>query len=502
MQPEQTIHLTEYYHMLLKHKWIIIVPLILISSLTTFYTFRMQPVYQATSIMVIEKERTRSPLTGKSLDYETFINQGFSFRTHAKLIVSRPVLRRVIKNLKLDQPDREKTLEVSLWREALSQFKKNVSLLLKRKKENTLTETTPEIRMERLTGMLQTKILIKPIKDTHLLNISVEDHNPVLARDITNALLQAYIEFNLANRLKSSSSTLNWMQDQLYETKKKLEDAEEEFLAYKERERLFSIEGRQKMIASKTENVNSAYVETRNRRAELDTRLKELQHTLTAGKDLSHIRTLIDNPLIDNLYSQYLEAEMEQSRLSKVYKSKHPRMIQVNTRIANTRTKLNDEISKEANNLSSQLSVLLEKEKILQKTLEDFENDAMEINRKELKYTIFKRNVDTNQKLYDLLLTKVKESNITGDIDVSNIRTVEKAVTPTAPVRPDKKRNIMLGLILGLMTGIGLAFLLEYLDQTLHTADDIEKYLDLPVLSVIPVANPDKPTVLVLNTDK
>jgi len=502
MEPEKPIHLTEYYHMLLKHKWIIIVPLILISSLTTFYTFRMQPVYQATSIMVIEKERTRSPLTGESLDYETFINQGFSFRTHAKLIVSRPVLRRVIKNLKLDQPDKEKTLEVSLWREALSQFKKNVYLLLKQKKENTLTETTPDIRMERLTGMLQTKILIKPIKDTHLLNISVEDHNPVLARDITNALLKSYIEFNLANRLKSSSSTLNWMQDQLYETKKKLEDAEEEFLAYKERERLFSIEGRQKMIASKAENVNSAYVETRNRRAELDTRLKELQHTLTAGKDLSHIRTLIDNSLIDNLYSQYLEAEMEQSRLSKVYKSKHPRMIQVNTRIANTRTKLNDEISKEANNLSSQLSVLLEKEKILQKTLEDFENDAMEINRKELKYTIFKRNVDTNQKLYDLLLTKVKESNITGDIDVSNIRTVEKAVTPTAPVRPDKKRNIMLGLILGLMTGIGLAFLLEYLDQTLHTADDIEKYLDLPVLSVIPVANPDNPTVLVLNTDK
>lgn len=502
MQPEQTIHLTEYYHMLLKHKWTIIIPLLLISSLTTFYTFRMKPVYQATSIVVIEKERTRSPLTGESLDYETFLNRGFSFRTHAKLIVSRPVLRRVIKNLKLDQPHKEKTLEVSLWRETLSQFKKNIYLLLKRKKENTLTETTPEIRMDRLTAMLQSKILIKPIKDTHLLNISVEDHNPVLARDITNALLQAYIEFNLTNRLKSSRSSLNWMQDQLYETKKKLEDAEEEFLAYKERKRLFSIEGRQAMIASKIDNVNNEYVEARNLRAGLDTRLKELQHTLKSGKDISHIRTLIDNPLVDNLYSQFLEAEMEHSRLSKVYKSKHPRMIQINTRIANTHEKLDNEIRKEANSLSSQLSVLLEKEKILQKTLEDFENDAMETNRKELKYIIFKRNVATNQKLYDLLLTKIEESNVTGDIDVSNIRIAEKAVTPTAPVRPDKKRNIMIGLILGLMTGIGLAFLLEYLDQTLHTADDIEKYLDLPVLSVIPVANPDKPTVLVPVTDK
>jgi len=501
-KPEKTIHLTEYYHMLLKHKWIIIGSLLIISSLTIFYTFRMQPVYQATSIMVVEKERTRSPVTGESLAYDTFINQGFSFRTHAKLMVSRPVLRRVIIKLKLDQPDKEKSLEVSLWREALSQFKKNIYLLLKPKTKNTLPEIRPEIRMDRLTAMLKTKIFIKPVKDTHLLNVSVEDHNPILARDITNALLQAYIEFNLANRLKSSQSTLNWMQDQLYETKKKLEDAEEEFLAYKERERLFSIEGRQAMIASKIENVNSSYIETRNRRTELDTRLKELQHTLTAGKDISHIRTLIDNPLIDNLYSQYLEAEMEHSRISKVYKFKHPRIIQINTRITNIHNKLEGEIRKEANNLSSQRSVLLEKEKILQKTLEDFENDAMETNRKELKYTILKRNVDTNQKLYNLLLTKVKESNITGDVDVSNIRVAEKAVTPTAPVRPNKKRNIMLGLILGLMAGISLSFFIEYIDRTLRTEEDVTRYLDLPVLSVIPVADPEQPKVLVPKTDK
>jgi len=488
--------------MLLKHKWIIIGSLLIINSLTIFYTFRMQPVYQATATMVVEKGKTRSPLTGESLGYETFLVQNISFRTHAKLMVSRPVLNRVIKNLKLDRPAKEEALEVSLWREALSQFKKNIYLLLKPKTKNTLPEVRPEIRMDRLTGIFKNKILIKPVKDTHLLNVSVEDHSPIMARDITNALLQAYIEFNLANRLKASRSSLTWMQDQLYETKKKLEDAEEEFLVYKEQKRLFSIEGRQAMIASKIDNVNSAYVEARNKRAELDTRLKELQHTLTSGKDISHIRILIDNPLVDNLYGQYLKDEMELSRLSKIYKPKHPQMVQINTRITNIRNQLEDEIRKEANNLSSQRSILLEKEKILQKTLEDFENDAMETNRKELKYTIFKRNVDTNQKLYDLLLTKIEESNIMGDIDVSNIRIVEKAVTPTAPVRPNKKRNVMLGLILSLMTGIGLVFLLEYMDRSLRTEEDVARYLDLPVLSVIPVADPEEPKVLVPRTDK
>jgi len=121
--------------------------------------------------------------------------------------------------------------------------------------------------------------------------------------------------------------------------------------------------------------------------------------------------------------------------------------------------------------------------------MEDFEKEGIDTNRKALKYTILKRNVEMNQNLYDTLLARVKETDITGNIDVSNIRVTEKATLPRVPVSPNKKRNVILGIIFGLMIGVGLGFLKEYLDQTLHTEDDIQKYLDLPVLSVIPVAD-------------
>ena len=138
--------------------------------------------------------------------------------------------------------------------------------------------------------------------------------------------------------------------------------------------------------------------------------------------------------------------------------------------------------------MKSESSVLLSREKVLQKTIAEFENEALATNRKELKYTILERNVQTNQKLYDTLLSKVKESNIMESIDVSNIRIAEEARTPGGPVKPNKNRNLILGALFGLVMGIVLAFFWEYLDRSLRTEEDVQRYLGLPVLSVIPKA--------------
>jgi len=278
------------------------------------------------------------------------------------------------------------------------------------------------------------------------------------------------------------------MTDQLYEMKKKLEDAEEAFLAYKQREKLFSMTGKQQAISQKMADFNNAYIKARNRRLQIDARLAEIRRSFTSDADVVYTRFLIQNPLINNLYTQLLDAEVELSRLSKVFKSKHPKIIRVKSTIDKTEKKLKDEVNKEVDNLKSERSVLLSREKVLQKTIAEFENEALATNRKELRYTILERNVQTNQKLYDTLLSKVKESNITGSIDVSNIRIAEEARTPGGPVKPDKKRNLMLGALFGLVTGIVLAFFWEYLDRSLRTEEDVQRYLGIPVLSVIPKA--------------
>jgi uncharacterized protein involved in exopolysaccharide biosynthesis len=382
-------------------------------------------------------------------------------------------------------------MEVSAWKNLLAQVKENIRLILDRE----VPQLTPE---EQLTGtieILKENLDIEEVRDTRLLKISVEDHNPALAMNIANSLAAAYIEFNIGNRLKSSKNTLSWMSDQLYEMKKKLEDSEEAFLAYKQRENLFSVEGKQKVIAQKIADFNDAQLEARNKRLEVDAKLQQLKQTLASGAGILNVRSLIDSPLIENLNSQLLEAEVEFSRLGKVYKSKHPKIVQIKTKIEKTRRKLTQEVNKEIKSLKAEQAVLLAREKAMEKTIADFDQEALSTNRKELKYSILQRSVSTNQKLYDTLLSKVEESNVVKDADVSNIRIVEKAFLPLDPVKPKKKLNLALSVIFGLMTGVGLAFLLEYMDRSLRTEEDVQRYMDLPVISVVPEADKAKSKV-------
>jgi len=485
---EQSLHLSEYYYILRKHRWTIIASLIFIVTTTMIFTYLMEPVYKAVTTFAIEKERSKSPLTGETIDYESYLNQSIILNTHLKLITSRPVMKKVAEELRLNQTNHETDLEVSFWKRIFSRFRDNLRQLFGKEEKILSTED----KLEALADTLTRKTSVELVRDTILMKINVEDHDPLLARDIANSIANAYIDFNVSNRLKYSQNTLTRMTDQLYEIKKKLEDSEADFLKYKQDEKIFSVEGKQKVIDQKIQDFNTVYLDARNKRLSLDAKLSELKKTFGEKGNIMEVRSLINNTLIDNLYSQLLEREVELSRLNKVYKEKHPKVIQIQTQIDNTGVKLKEEINKEIKSMEAERAVLIERENILQKTLSDFENDALDTNKKELKYTILQRNAETNQNLYQTLLSKVKETNITGNVDVSNIRITEDAVMPVVPVKPRKKLNLMLSVVFGLMTGVGLAFLWEYMDRSFHTEEDVKRVLGLPVLSIIPVADMKK----------
>ncbi len=485
-EQEKTPHLVDYYYVLSKHRWLIIGTLILMVTLTMLFTFMMKPVYRSTASLVIDKERTKSPLTGERTDYEDFRSQSLTFNTHFKLITSRPVLEEIVRQLKLDRED--ENLQAGLLSRMITQVKDNIRLLLHKEKR----ELTPEERFRRVVNVLRKKLDIEHVRDTRLLKISVEDNDPKRAMAIANALAKDYIRFNISNHLKTSQNTLSWMNSQLYEMKKKLEDAEEAFMAFKQRENLYSIEGKQKLIAEKISEFNDSLLKARNKRLEVDAKLQQLRRILNSKKGTYDVRFLVDNPLINTLNTQLLEAEVRLSSLSKVYRAKHPKIIQVKTKINKIRKKLGQEINKEVKSLNAERAVLLTREKAMGKTIADFNQEALRISRKALKYSILQRNVRTYQKLYDTLLSKIKESNVVKEADVSNIRIVSTAKMPLKPVKPKKGLNLLLSIIFGLMTGVGLAFLLEYVDRSLRTEEDIQRFIDLPVLTIVPEADRTK----------
>jgi uncharacterized protein involved in exopolysaccharide biosynthesis len=494
LEEDSGLDIHEYYRVVVKHKLLIIVSVLLCVLVVGWKTYTMDPVFRATALIAIDSSSMKSPLTGKA-PYESWFEQTSKFNTHARLLTSREVLEKVVDTLGLlDAPTKQVEEKSQFW-EFMKQLKdsirikENIKVLLGRNKAPNKPQSKMDMAVQKVAGKIETNQL----PDTILYEISAEDEDPLMARDLANSLAEAYIEFNIDNHIDYSRNSFQWMNDQFYEVKKKLEDSERDFINYKEQEKLFSVEGRQDEILHKIREMNDTYLQVRNKRLELEANYKELKGLTALEKDdILRIRSLLNNPLINSMYSQLIEAEMEQTKLSKVYKAKHPKMVQASSQRDNIQKKMREEIDKELANIESNIAALTANENVLQQTINDYENDALETNRKQLQYTILQRNVETNQKLHDTLLTKLKEADITDTMVISNIRVAEKANKPLSPFKPNKKRNLLLSIIVGLLLGVGLAFFREYIDRTIHTEEDVQRVLGMNVLSVIPKAEKGK----------
>lgn len=224
---EKEIHLSDYYMVLLKHKALIISFFVITVSITALVTFLMTPVYQSSAKLIIDKESSSSPITGERTNYEDYMSHSMTFNTHFKLITSDPVIESLINTLELDK-EGEEDLGVNPVTQVIQQFKDNVKLLLQMEKK----DLSPHEKQLALMETVKEKISIDQIRDTRLLTVTVKDKNPGLAADMANTLANKYIEFNLSNKIESSKQTLGWLNNELYEMRKNLEQSEKEFFDY------------------------------------------------------------------------------------------------------------------------------------------------------------------------------------------------------------------------------------------------------------------------------
>ena len=488
--PSQNIHLSDYLYVIRKHKGVILTSLFILVALVAVFSFAMTPVYKATARMVIDKETKKSPLTGEQLDYESYASESLTFQTHFKLIKGRPVLSKVYEILNLKDRMREGSSQ-GLLSAFIGNIRKNLkklTLIFRGEPSDLAGEDQVVDPLE----ILADKTEIEQMRDTRLLTVSVQDEDPIMAQAIANTVCKAYIEYNMDVRLEATQRIMSWLGDQMGKMKQKLEESEARFLAYKEREKIFSIKGKEKVHSQKIEEINASYINTRAKRMDVEARIAEMKKLLTRDKIVEFQPGFARNELLTSLYQEQVLLGIELKKNQKVYKSKHPKMVEITTKLEQIKNRFRLELEKVLLGLRSEHSVLVARGKALQEALEQYEKDALETNKKEAQYAILEREVNTNKELYNMMSAKFKESMISQGIETANIRLVEPASRPIYPFKPRKKLNIVLSIIFGLMTGVGSAFFLEYLDQTVKNPEDIERHFNLPVLAVVYDVSEDK----------
>lgn len=489
---DKQINVQDYLRVLLKHRWAIITVFAVVFVSVVLFTFTATPIYQATTRLIIEKDDPKvvsvqevMSVDSSGLDY---------YQTQYKIIESRTVAREVIKRLKLAESEEFAPKARANWfgdlKAGIREGIASLRALLQTDAPPTTAREPGEIDPESpLVSAFVDRIKVTPIRNSRLVDIGFEAKDPVLAARIANTLARAYIDLNLETKLKATQDAMSWLDSRIGEERKKVEQAEQALLRYKERHNIITDFSKdvESITAQKLAALNAQVVEAEAKRVEAETRYKQAVALEKTPEMLDSIPEVLGNQLIGQIKTMEVELQKRRSELSKRYGANHPQIVALQNELATLQGRKAEEVKRVINSLYNTFQVSQAREKSLKAALNSQKGESFSLNEKAINYTVLKREAESTKEMYDLVIKRFKETSLTENIRTGNIRVVDLAEVPKGPVKPKKGQNVLLGLIVGLALGIGLAFFLEYLDNTIKTPDDLKERLKIPYLGPVPL---------------
>jgi len=494
---EKTIDLRDYYRVFLKRRWVIITVFTVVVLFAAIKTFTATPIYQATAQIVIEKENPNlvsieevMAVDSTGTDY---------YQTQYKIIQSRTVTREVIRRLDLKNspeflpPPSDNILsrmKVGI-QDALSSTKDWMISLLKTGDHTDgsteLADGDASFDSELVSAFIE-RIEVSPIESSRLVDVSVQAKDPVMSARMTNELVNAYIGQNLEIKLTAAKNAAQWLGERINDMRKKVETAEKALLHYKETQNIitdFSSDA-ENITAQKLAELNTQLIEAESQRVEAETRYRQAVSIENTPDMLDSIPEVLSNELIIEVKKMEVVLFNRMSELSKKYGRNHPKMVAIESELAELKKRKRLEAQRVVNSLKNKYKMALAREESLKAALARQKAESLSLNKKAVQYGVLQREAESSRHMYDMLIKRFKETSLTEEMKTGNIRIIDTAETPQFPVKPNKKRNLLLAVILGLFTGFGLALFLEYLDNTIKLPDEIKEDLNIPYLGAVP----------------
>ncbi len=499
----QEIHIRDYLQIIIKRKnsAITFFAITFIVTIITVFTSSSIPMFTATTDVMIEKSNNVS-LTG--FRYSGYGYDPFFTSTQSHIISSAKVAEKVVDSLGSEKIYDSFFPKIEVKPSLLSGFKTWLSNLYvsikkligiekvspphqetnKNVTDFGSSQYVPPTKEEQLQSAIRGGIMVMPIENTKIVQIRFTSVNPAIAMQVTNSVAQAYIDVLLDMRMQTSSYSIEWMKNKAESQREELEKSEKALHNYKKKFNIITIEDRLAVLPEKLSTLSSKLTQSEAFRKELSLVYSQ---TLTRDDDiLETIPAIAENVSVDAINKEILLAEQSISDMSKKYGPKHPKMIAAQNKLKSLKGKKRKELSKAAKIIKNKYLLAQANEKKLKGMFNQAKFEAEQLSEKSIQLDILKRKVTTNKYLYDALIKNIKEKGLTEKNQLVNVWVLKKAELPFMPMNTqNKKRNVLLGIILGLFGGIGIAFFLEYLDTTVRTPEDIEEKFDVPVIGSI-----------------
>lgn len=486
------IDIHEYLNILKKHKWLVLACLLASLFITVLINETQTPIYTASSR--IEIKSTPQAFLPEYSYWSDWFTKEREMNTHFETLKSYDILVRVCKKVRI----KELVDKYRLPESRIKQFIDGLFDILPGSSSDTRPVQAPgpapsaeQPALDSMALSLTGAVSVQSVKDTNLADLVVTHSNPLVATQVANALADVYEDYLLENRFSEVRNIMNIYTDQLITLKKSMRESEEKYLTFVHNHGISSLQDKKEITLEGLSDLKLGYTDTRVRRAELESELNSLDSILRFDVEKVLQAPLLDkNPILNQIKQEILTNQLQLGELLKKYRPQHPEVVRKEAMLQTLQQKFKDEINTVLRNKKSELDVLQAKEKELSRAIQENESIAISDTSVALEYRKLKDEMESNKTLYETLLGKIKELDITKGSQASSINIIDRASMPGAPIRPQKSRNLSLGFLVGLLLGVGIAFGLEYIDRTFKNIDQIKNVLQLPTIAMISHLSP------------
>src|SRR5208282_2634437 len=469
--PAQESTLREYMRVLIKRKWMVISVVSGIFIAVAVASLRQTPVYEAVGRIVINKADPNLITFKDSMPVMDYYEQS-DLDTEVRILQSDLMALQVIRQLNLD-----KRPEFGGHADA--------------KPSNLVADPlqTDSNRTSSLLSSFRANLHVTLIPNTRIIEIHYNSTDPQLAAGAVNTLAATYVEQNFKTKFESTMQASDWLSKQLVDLQMKVETSQEKLVRYQKEHEILGTDEKQNIITEKLDVLNKEMTG-----AEFDRMQKEATYRQTQTDDPDAIAAAIDTgggtgALLGRLRDQQAALRIQVADLNTQFGPSYPKIAQLNSQLKEIDRQLQSETNKGVDHLRGQYLAALQREIMLRGSFEKQKQEANKLNESAIEYSILKRDLDSNRTLYEGLLAKLKEAGVTAGLRSNSFRIIDAARVPTSPSEPNIPRNLSFALVLGVISGIGLAFLLESMDNSVRTPEQATALSALPSLGMIPLGS-------------
>jgi succinoglycan biosynthesis transport protein ExoP len=467
---QPTHPLLHYWEVLRKRKWIVLATFAIVFTLCAIATLSETRLYQATSKVAIFPEVPNVLGFKDSEDFSQDFEVEATLETQVAILRSDALALKVIEAMRLSQDPRFTTV--------------------KAEPDPAMPGASMEpdpAQIPALIAGFHGGLSVQLIPSTRLIQVSYTHPDPRFATDVTNALVRTFIEENFRTKYASASQTSDWLQKELDDLQAKVQTSEEKLVRYQKDHGIVGVDEKQNTVTEKLVELNKELTEAETDRIEKEA---DYKLALTGDPELFAKTSANDRSgaeLIDRLREKESDLETQYAMATTEFGTGYPKVTELSNQLKQVRAAIEGEKTRIKEKMRDAYLTALQRENLLEAAFNQQKLEENKLNESAIEYTVLKRDAEANRQLYQDLLQRLKEAGVSAGLRSSNIRIVDIARVPMQPVSPNVHRSLVLGFLLGLGLGIGLAFVVETFDSTIRSIEEVRAVSTLPALGTIPL---------------